>query len=346
MEKYDGTSWVAVASMLTARRYFGLAAFDDKLWAVGGRASDNSALATVEYFESACSCWTGASSMLTARKEFGLAAYDEKLWAVGGFTSDSILRTVEYYSSGSWTASASLSAARSDFALAVKPAPPSPPPPPLSPSPSPPPPSPSPPPPSPPPPLPSPPPPPAPPPNVPVGLYALGGYNSGYNLLQTHYFSATGSSWTEETDDKLSISRRALGSAYFDERIYAVGGRDSASNALATVQAFDGYAWRDSVSMNVARKDVAVAAFSGGLYAAGGQGTTVSSSSALRTMEKFDGTSWASTSSMLTARINFGLAPFGSDLYAVRHPRPTPGPAPAAMARQVAACMLWDPHSP
>ena len=160
--------------------------------------------------------------------------------------------------------------------------------------------------------------PPPPPPNLDEGLYAVAGYD-GTNLVETHVF-LLGSSSTEETDDKLSVGRSALGSAYFDERIYAVGGRDSASNALATVQKYDGYSWSDSASMNVARKDVAVAAFSGGLYAAGGQGTTVSSSSALRTMEKFDGTSWASTSSMLTARVNFGLAPFGTDLYAVRHP--------------------------
>ena len=89
--------------------------------------------------------------------------------------------------------------------------------------------------------------------------------------------------------------------------IYAAGGSDGSSPALATLEAYDptSDSWTTLASMPTPRADLAVLAFNGLLYAIGGRGAD---GSPLATVEAYDPTadSWATEPSMPTAR--WGLA--------------------------------------
>jgi N-acetylneuraminic acid mutarotase len=79
-EVYDPSTnkWSSLAPMPTARSHLRLAAFNGKLWAVGGfsGSSDDGfiPLTTVEVYGPASNKWTAASPLITARGEFSLAA--------------------------------------------------------------------------------------------------------------------------------------------------------------------------------------------------------------------------------------------------------------------------------
>ena len=79
-EVYDPSTnvWTAIASMSTERADFGLAALDNKLYAVGGPL-----LASGEVYDPSANTWTAIASMSTARYGVGLAALDNMLYAVG-----------------------------------------------------------------------------------------------------------------------------------------------------------------------------------------------------------------------------------------------------------------------
>merc|ERR1711957_96603 len=87
MEVFDGKAWTAGPSMITGRFQFGLVAFGDKLYAVGGADAIGSPLASVEIFDG--SSWSAGPAMLTARRCFGLAFLGGSLHAAGGMDTDS-----------------------------------------------------------------------------------------------------------------------------------------------------------------------------------------------------------------------------------------------------------------
>lgn len=81
--------------------------------------------------------------------------------------------------------------------------------------------------------------------------------------------------------------------------LYAIGGRDSASSTLASVEAFDGRAWSDVVAMGTRRSYHGAAVLGGLLFSVGGW---IGGIDILNSVECFNGTSWTSAPSMATRR--------------------------------------------
>ncbi len=112
----DTNSWTAKANMPTARRCHGVAAVNNKIYAIGGQNSSGSYVNTVEEYDPATNTWTTKASMTTAREEAGIAALNGKIYAMGGI-STSYLSTLEEYDpvADTWTTRASMSVARDGF---------------------------------------------------------------------------------------------------------------------------------------------------------------------------------------------------------------------------------------
>ena len=107
--------------MSYARETFGLAAIDDKIYAVGGYGFF-SQLKSAEVYDPSENTWTDISSMTTERASFGLASLNGKLYAVGGYDDDDgLIASVERYdpSTKNWTAAASMTKDRSRFGIAA-----------------------------------------------------------------------------------------------------------------------------------------------------------------------------------------------------------------------------------
>lgn len=130
LEEYDPTtdSWIARASMPTARRGLGFAAAaNGKLYAVGGMTpgasgGSFSTTAIVEEYDPATNTWTTRASMPTARYWLGLAAAPNgKLYAIGGTASNGGSAAVEEYdpASNTWSTRASMPTSRSALGLSV-----------------------------------------------------------------------------------------------------------------------------------------------------------------------------------------------------------------------------------
>ena len=96
-------------------------------------------------------------------------------------------------------------------------------------------------------------------------------------------------------------------------QLYAVGGQNSGSSYLSSVESFNGASWTTVGSMRTARRSLGVAVYEGYLYAVGGY----SGSSYLSSVERYYGTSWTTVGSMGTARASFGVAVYEGYLYAV-----------------------------
>ena len=125
-EVYDPKSntWHDIADMSYTLAAFGLAAIDDKIYAVGGWSPQIGRSKRAEMYDPSTNTWTDISFMTTERSNFGLASLNKKLYAVGGYDDDAnFVSSVEVYdpgvSGGSWVAAASMTTARSQFGIAA-----------------------------------------------------------------------------------------------------------------------------------------------------------------------------------------------------------------------------------
>ena len=71
---------------MTARRAFGAAVLQQKVYAVGGWNGAASQLDLVEVFDPAAQEWTVAAPLQVARSQHALLAVDEHLWVIGGWS--------------------------------------------------------------------------------------------------------------------------------------------------------------------------------------------------------------------------------------------------------------------
>jgi hypothetical protein len=84
----NGTDvWTKKTPMPTARFELGVAAVNDKIYAIGGAATD--ILGTNEMYDPATDTWETMASMPTPRAAFGIAVYQNKIYCIGG--------TLEFY---------------------------------------------------------------------------------------------------------------------------------------------------------------------------------------------------------------------------------------------------------
>lgn len=78
-------AWQTVSPMLSVRSSFGLVAYNDKLYAVGGTGSiEEETLDTAEMYDPRADRWLPIAKLKQSRKRFGLAAFDHHLFAIGG----------------------------------------------------------------------------------------------------------------------------------------------------------------------------------------------------------------------------------------------------------------------
>lgn len=75
VEKYDESNnhWIAVATMKSRRRRFGLCAYKSKLYAFGGFQDSLGELKACEMYDPEENAWESIASMKTNRCEFGVA---------------------------------------------------------------------------------------------------------------------------------------------------------------------------------------------------------------------------------------------------------------------------------
>jgi hypothetical protein len=119
-----GRYWLGAGKMGSTRKFMGLAAAGDTVFAVGGcnHHGCDTLLATTEGFDPKTNRWTPRASMGTARRSFGLALLGGRLFAVGGVNgAGHVVGTVESYNPGSnhWRPEISMPSARFGHAVGV-----------------------------------------------------------------------------------------------------------------------------------------------------------------------------------------------------------------------------------
>jgi N-acetylneuraminic acid mutarotase len=78
-------SWTTLAPMPTARRQFGVAVVNGKIFAIGGNDGNyDRYLDTNEMYDPTTNTWTKKARMPTPRIEFGIAIYENKIYVMGG----------------------------------------------------------------------------------------------------------------------------------------------------------------------------------------------------------------------------------------------------------------------
>ncbi|WAR00671.1 KLH31-like protein [Mya arenaria] len=77
-------AWIEVAPMVCSRQDFQLAVFNNTIFAVGGRVSADTCLASVERYDPAADTWTEVAELHAPRRCAAVATLDGKLYAVGG----------------------------------------------------------------------------------------------------------------------------------------------------------------------------------------------------------------------------------------------------------------------
>ncbi len=108
---FNGSTWTLVTSTapFPARTGFGLVAFNNKLWLIGGTGSSG-AMNDVWWYNTA-SGWNKAtgSAAFSGRSTFGLLAYNGDMWVIGGNGGGAPLGDVWYSQDGvNWTESNTL----------------------------------------------------------------------------------------------------------------------------------------------------------------------------------------------------------------------------------------------
>jgi N-acetylneuraminic acid mutarotase/pimeloyl-ACP methyl ester carboxylesterase len=82
-------SWTTGASMPTARRGFGMATVNWKIYVIGGGDSSLNGFSTVEEYDPTTNSWTTKANMPTPRSFFSVAVVDNLIYAIGGLNRDS-----------------------------------------------------------------------------------------------------------------------------------------------------------------------------------------------------------------------------------------------------------------
>jgi N-acetylneuraminic acid mutarotase len=77
-------SWTTLSPMPTARRQFGVAVVNGKIFAIGGSDWNYRYLATNEMFDPETNTWVKRTQMPTPRIGFGIAVYKNKIYVIGG----------------------------------------------------------------------------------------------------------------------------------------------------------------------------------------------------------------------------------------------------------------------
>lgn len=118
-------TWTRLPDLPTARLAAGAAAFDGKLYVIGGCIVRDGAvhpIAAVEVFSPATGTWETRAPLPTPRSNFGIAIADGRIFVVGGTPTDSRSQTdvVEAYdpATNTWRACAPLPTARSQVGAA------------------------------------------------------------------------------------------------------------------------------------------------------------------------------------------------------------------------------------
>lgn len=113
--------WTVKAAMLTARQGLSLAAFDDKIYAIGGAGNGGIAVATNECYDPMTDSWTTKAVMPTARRDLGVTEIGSKIYAIGGYSGGSYFAINECHDpiTDSWTTKAAMPTARHGLDTAV-----------------------------------------------------------------------------------------------------------------------------------------------------------------------------------------------------------------------------------
>ena len=114
----------------------------------------------------------------------------------------------------------------------------------------------------------------------------------------------------------LSTARQRLAAAEAGGLVYAIGGRDSGDNTLASVEEYDPETdtWSTVASLSTAQEDLAAAEAGGLVYAIGGVDSGDNES-----VEEYDPETdtWSTVASLSTARRRFAAAEAGGLVYAI-----------------------------
>lgn len=142
-------------------------------------------------------------------------------------------------------------------------------------------------------------------------VYAIGGADANFNALNTvEIYDPSANGWTSASSAtppaSLPTSARGLAAVGLNGKVYVVGGVDTSSNILSTLQIYDPSTntWVTGAAMPTARSGLATAMVGGKIYAVGGS----SASGPLGTLEVYDPSTnaWSPGAAMPTAR--YGLA--------------------------------------
>lgn len=112
--------WASQASMPTKRAGLGLAAFEGKIFAIGGVRDNGQATRAVEIYDSSANSWSEGAAKPTASANIVGAILDDKIYVPGGCTNQGqAINTLEIYApkDDSWGKGAPLPEARCGYGL-------------------------------------------------------------------------------------------------------------------------------------------------------------------------------------------------------------------------------------
>lgn len=235
----DTDRWTSRGDMKESRSNFGAVAYDGKIYSFGGN-TDAGITNTTEVYDPDTDTWTYKASMPRAVHSFGSAVLDGKIYVVGGFTDSDYSEEMYIYdiATDMWTSIHyeidELPAQRNYLGVAA----------------------------------------------ANGKIYAIGGYDSripgqpyeeSLNTVE-EYDPETGI-WT--TKSEMPIRNYSFGIASMNDKIYIIGGVESyegAEDIIGAVYEYDPAAdtWKNIVSMDSARYNLAAAVADGVIYAVGG----------------------------------------------------------------------------
>ena len=120
-------AWSIKAPMPTARAGLGLAAVNNKIYAIGGRGwarwYETSERATVEQYDPSTDAWQARTSMSSPRVWLGVAVVQDKIYAIGGFVRypDVLTASVEEYdpTTDTWISKSPMPTSRAHMGVGV-----------------------------------------------------------------------------------------------------------------------------------------------------------------------------------------------------------------------------------